>query len=147
LRPDTVDRSSLGSKDRLPAKVAQSKARRLRASIGRRISSANSDEEIAGLAILLKAMAPQLIIVEATGGYQAGVVAALALVALPVAVVNPRQVRDFAQATGRLAKTDALDAAILTTSAKRFGPSRNRSKTKKQPHSASCLRGGGKSSR
>jgi transposase len=54
-----------------------------------------------------------LVIVEATGGFERTVVGALAAVGLPVVVVNPRQVRDFARATGTLAKTDRIDAAIL----------------------------------
>jgi transposase len=59
------------------------------------------------------ALAPERIVVEATGGFEIGVAAALAAQHLPVVVVNPRQVRDFARATGQLAKTDRLDAAIL----------------------------------
>jgi len=59
------------------------------------------------------ALAPQRIVFEATGGFEIGVAAALAAQHLPVVVVNPRQVRDFARATGQLAKTDRLDAAIL----------------------------------
>jgi transposase len=61
----------------------------------------------------LASLSPTLIVLEATGGYQAPAAAALALRKLPLAVVNPRQVRDFAKATGRLAKTDKLDAAVL----------------------------------
>lgn len=57
----------------------------------------------------------ELIVLEATGGYERRVVAVLAEAGLPVAVVNPRQVRDFAKATGQLAKTDALDAQIIAT--------------------------------
>jgi transposase len=53
------------------------------------------------------------IVVEATGGYERALVAELAAAGLPVVVVNPRQVRDFAKATGRLAKTDAIDAKVL----------------------------------
>lgn len=53
------------------------------------------------------------IIVEATGGYELALVAELAVAQLPVVVVNPRQVRDFARATGKLAKTDAIDAQVL----------------------------------
>jgi transposase len=56
---------------------------------------------------------PALIVLEATGGYERVVVAALAGASLPVVVVNPRQIRDFARATGRLAKTDRLDAQII----------------------------------
>lgn len=61
----------------------------------------------------LRPVAPALIVCEATGGYERLLVAALALAGLPVAVVNPRQARRFAQSTGRLAKTDALDAHAL----------------------------------
>lgn len=57
--------------------------------------------------------APAQIVIEATGGYEQGVLAALFEADLPVCHVNPRQVRDFAKATGELAKTDALDARIL----------------------------------
>ena len=56
---------------------------------------------------------PALVLMESTGGLELSLVAALAAAALPVVVVNPRQVRDFARATGTLAKTDALDAAVL----------------------------------
>lgn len=61
----------------------------------------------------LLALAPALVVLEASGGLEVPLVAALAAAALPVVVVNPRQVRDFARATGQLAKTDALDAALL----------------------------------
>jgi transposase len=61
----------------------------------------------------LTALAPALIVLEATGGLEIPLVGALAAAGLPVVVVNPRQVRDFAKATGRLAKTDTLDAAVL----------------------------------
>jgi len=56
---------------------------------------------------------PSLIVLEATGGYERGVVATLGGAGLPVIVVNPRHVRDFAKATGRLAKTDSIDARVL----------------------------------
>ena len=58
-------------------------------------------------------LGPAMVLLEATGGLELPLVAALAAAALPVVVVNPRQVRDFARATGMLAKTDALDAAVL----------------------------------
>jgi len=67
----------------------------------------------AGLAALvprLQALGPALIVLEATGGLETATTAALAAAGLPVAVVNPRQARDFAKATGRLAKTDRVDA-------------------------------------
>jgi transposase len=61
----------------------------------------------------LLALAPSRIVVEATGGYEHALVDALGAVGLPVVVVNPRQVRQFGRANGRLAKTDRLDAALL----------------------------------
>jgi transposase len=56
---------------------------------------------------------PSMIVLEATGGYERGVVAALGAARLPVVVVNPRHVRDFAKATGKIAKTDQIDARVL----------------------------------
>lgn len=64
-----------------------------------------------------------LIVLEATGGYEAPVVAALAAAGLPLVVVNPRQVRDFAKALGRLAKTDTIDARVLALFGARVQPS------------------------
>jgi transposase len=63
-----------------------------------------------------------LVVVEATGGYERGIVAALGSAGCPVVIVNPRQVRDFAKATGQLAKTDALDAHILAAFGARVQP-------------------------
>ncbi len=63
-----------------------------------------------------------LIVLEATGGFELTVAAALAGAGLPLAVVNPRQIRDFARATGRLAKTDALDAEVIALFAERIRP-------------------------
>lgn len=80
---------------------------------GTRWSVPNDEKGIAGLVESLRQVAPELIVVEATGGLQTMVVAELAAAGLPVAVINPRQVRDFAKATGRLAKTDTLDADVL----------------------------------
>jgi transposase len=80
------------------------------------------DEALAGLANRLGGLSPHLIVLEATGGLQVKVAAALAAVGLPVAVVNPRQVRDFARATGQLAKTDRLDAAIIARFAEAVRP-------------------------
>jgi transposase len=73
----------------------------------------NKEEGIASLVDKLKQLKPALIILEATGGYETAVTAALASGGLPVAVVNPRQVRDFAKSLGQLAKTDKIDAALL----------------------------------
>ena len=61
----------------------------------------------------LKTLEPVMVLLEASGGLELPLVAALATEELPVVVVNPRQVRDFARATGKLAKTDSLDAAVL----------------------------------
>lgn len=65
---------------------------------------------------------PRIVVVEATGGYERELVSMLATAGLPVAVVNPRQVRDFARATGRLAKTDAIDARVLAAFAEAIRP-------------------------
>lgn len=74
---------------------------------------ANDERGVRTLVERLRAIGPQLIVLEATGGYELLSVAALAAAVLPVVVVNPRQVRDFAKATGQLAKTDRIDADIL----------------------------------
>ena len=63
-----------------------------------------------------------LLVCEATGGYEGALVAALGTAGLPVVVANPRQVRDFAKATGKLAKTDAIDAQVLALSAEWVRP-------------------------
>ena len=73
----------------------------------------NDEAGIAHLVDRLVAARPTLIVLEATGGLEVPVTAALAAAGLAVAVVNPRQVRDFAKAIGQLAKTDALDAHVL----------------------------------
>jgi transposase len=73
----------------------------------------NDEAGIAHLVARLQAAYPTLVVLEATGGLEVPLVAALAAVGLAVAVVNPRQVRDFAKAVGQLAKTDALDAHLL----------------------------------
>ena len=70
----------------------------------------------------LETLDPAMVLLEATGGLELSLVAALAAAALPVVVVNPRQVRDFARATGKLAKTDSLDAAVLAHFAEAVQP-------------------------
>ena len=80
---------------------------------GHRWSISNDEPGIRELVPRLKAFEPVLVVMEASGGLELPSVAALAAASLPVVVVNPRQVRDFARATGTLAKTDALDAAVL----------------------------------
>lgn len=82
----------------------------------------NDDLGIQKLAPQLVALIPTLIVLEATGGFESTVAAALAQLGLPVVIVNPRQVRDFAKALGRLAKTDALDAAILAEFGQKVRP-------------------------
>lgn len=82
----------------------------------------NDEAGIATLVADLTARAPRLVVLEATGGHERAVTAALAAADVPVAVVNPRQVRDFAKATGQLAKSDALDARLLALFAERVQP-------------------------
>jgi transposase len=80
------------------------------------------EEEVAALVARLVALAPALVVLEATGGLEVRLAAALAAAGLPVAVVNPRRVRAFARATGRLAKTDRLDAATIARFAEAVRP-------------------------
>ena len=82
----------------------------------------NDDAGYAELVGKLATIRPQLVVLEATGGYQSAAVAELSLNQIEVAVVNPRQVRDFAKATGRLAKTDSIDAAALAHFAEAIRP-------------------------
>lgn len=82
----------------------------------------NDEAGIRALVGRCQALTPTLIVCEATGGYEAALVAALATAGLPVVVANPRQVRDFARATGQLAKTDAIDARVLALFAERVRP-------------------------
>src|SRR5712675_1095140 len=74
---------------------------------------ANKTSGFAELIGELTRLRPVLIVLEATGGLEIPVTAALQAACLPVVVINPRQVRDFAKATGQLAKTDRLDARVL----------------------------------
>src|SRR3954451_13721088 len=82
----------------------------------------HGEEELAALVERLGALEPALIVLEATGGLEVRLAAALAAASLPVAVVNPRQVRAFARATGRLAKTDRLDAKAIAHFAEAVRP-------------------------
>lgn len=70
----------------------------------------------------LAELAPRLVVLEATGGFEVTVAAALSAAQLPLAVVNPRQIRDFARAIGRLAKTDRLDAEAIARFAEAIRP-------------------------
>ena len=83
---------------------------------------ANTPEGIAALVEWARSLGPTLIVLEASGGYESAVLTALSLGALPVSLVNPKRVRDFAKARGRLAKTDAIDAAILADFAETLRP-------------------------
>jgi len=82
----------------------------------------NDETGIARLVAELDALRPTLVVLEATGGYQSAVVGALIVAKIAVAVVNPRQVRDFAKALGKLAKTDAIDAKVLARFAEAVRP-------------------------
>jgi len=91
-------------------------------STGEGFSRANDEKGILALVEQLKGFQPERIVLEATGGYEQALVAELAVNALPVTVVNPRQVRDFAKALGRLAKTDSMDAEVLMLFAQAVKP-------------------------
>ena len=82
----------------------------------------NDERGIADLVARLRALRPTLVVLEATGGLQVPLVGALMAAELPVVVVNPRQARDFARATGRLAKTDTIDAQVLARFAEAVRP-------------------------
>jgi transposase len=82
----------------------------------------NDPAGITALVARVARLAPERIVLEATGGFESPLAAALAGTGQPVVVVNPRQVRDFAKATGTLAKTDALDAAVLAHFAEAIRP-------------------------
>jgi transposase len=85
-------------------------------------SFARDADGIPALAAHLASLPVSLVVLEATGGFEIEVAAALAGAGLPVAVVNPRHVRDFARAAGQLAKTDQLDARVIALFAERMRP-------------------------
>jgi len=89
---------------------------------GERVVIPHTEEGIATLVEQLRARRPACVVLEATGGLQVPLASALAVAGIPVAVVNPRQVRDFARATGQLAKTDAIDAQTLARFAEAVRP-------------------------
>jgi transposase len=89
---------------------------------GTAFAVANDPAGVADLVARLAALAPAAVVLEATGGLEAPALAALASAGVPVSAVNPRQVRDFAKAFGRLAKTDAVDAATLALFADKVRP-------------------------
>jgi len=89
---------------------------------GERESVANDKAGIKGLVKRVAKIQPTLIVLEATGGFERQIMHALVSAELPVVVVNPRQVRDFAKATGQLAKTDSIDADVLARFAEAVRP-------------------------
>jgi transposase len=82
----------------------------------------NDDEGIAALVASLSKQKPALVVMEASGGYQRRLLASLHVAGIAATAVNPRQVRDFAKALGRLEKTDAVDARVLQLFAERIRP-------------------------
>lgn len=101
------------SKDRLDVAVAPQ---------GETFSFANDEGGIGELVERLRAPSPTLVVLEATGGLEYAVAAALAAEGMAVRVINPRQSREFAKATGRLAKTDKIDASVLAEFAWKMRP-------------------------
>lgn len=89
---------------------------------GRAWQTTNDEAGWAAVIAYVQPLQPRVIVLEATGGYETGVATALTAGGLPVAIVNPRQVRDFARALGSLEKTDRLDAAVLAAFAARIQP-------------------------
>ena len=89
---------------------------------GRHFITPNNDRGIKQLVKRLVALKPQLIVLEASGGYEFLATAALAEAQLPVALINPLTVRKFAGATGKLAKTDKIDAQVLAHFAEALRP-------------------------
>lgn len=90
--------------------------------LGQTLHVAYDEAGMRQIANRLKEVGPTLIVIEATGGLEVRIATELASVGLPVAVINPRQARDFAKATGQLAKTDQVDAAGLAAFSKAIRP-------------------------
>ena len=99
----------------------------------------NTQAGIAKLVQRMQELQPELIVVEATGGYQRAVVEALFQAGLPVAVVNPARVRQFARACGLLAKTDKLDARVLAEFGQRVQPRRYEGKSEAEKQLSALL--------
>jgi transposase len=89
---------------------------------GETLQVGNDESGIAECVRRLRDLRPQLVVVEATGGFEVAFVAAAAVASLPVVVVNPKQVRHFAKAVGRLAKTDSIDAGVIAHFAEAVRP-------------------------
>jgi len=90
--------------------------------LGQTLHVAYDEAGVRQVVSCLKELGPALIVMEATGGLEVRIATELSIKGLPVAVINPRQARDFAKATGQLAKTDRVDAAVLATFAKAIRP-------------------------
>lgn len=90
--------------------------------VGQKLHVAYEEEGIRQVVSRLEEVRPALIVIEATGGLEVRIASELAGAGLPVAVINPRQARDFAKATGQLAKTDQVDAAVLAAFAQAIRP-------------------------
>ena len=101
----------------------------------------NTQKGIAEVVQRLKLLQPELIVVEATGGYQRAVVDALFHAGLAVAVVNPARVRQFARASGLLAKTDKLYAQVLAIFGQRMQPRRFEGKSEAEKQLSALLVG------
>ena len=106
---------------------------------GERWSCNNKTAECTALALKLKQLQATSIVLEATGGFETLVAATLSAADLPVIVVNPRQVRDFAKATGQLAKTDLIDAQVLAHFAAAIDPQPRPSKSAAAQHLEALL--------
>ena len=89
---------------------------------GEHFSVSNDEEGLRDLVKRLQELRPERIVMEPTGGYERGAVTELARAGLPLVVVNARQMRDFAKATGRLAKTDRIDADVIAHFAEAIRP-------------------------
>jgi transposase len=87
-----------------------------------RFSKPNTEDGIAALVSRLQALNPKIVLLEATGGYEIPVAYALYEAGLPVVIMNPKNLRHFAKAVGRLAKTDKLDAQVLALYAQTLQP-------------------------
>lgn len=99
----------------------------------------NDEKGWSALATRFVESKPDLIVMEASGGYERHVTAELVAAGLTVAVVNPRQVRDFAKAAGKLAKTDAVDAKMLALFGEKMSPRTTLPKTETQQLFASMV--------
>jgi transposase len=90
--------------------------------VGTHFTVANTDEGIASLVRRLRELGPQIVVLEATGGYEIPVAYAMSEASLPVTIMNPKVLRHFAKSTGKLAKTDKLDARVLAHYAQAIQP-------------------------